>query len=483
MNQILYIIFILLIGIINSFAQQSISLNEILDNVISNSFESKSAKYQKEIANLDFAFYNSLKKPSVSLGADLPNFTKTSLPIIQPDGSISFQPISQANSSISAFASQIITATGGTLFVNSDIQRFDDFTSEIKQYNGIPIRFGIDQPLFGLNPWKYQNKIQPLLVEEAQKNYNTRIEEVLGETTERYFNVLIIKQNLDIALTNQKVNENLLKITQERLNLGKVSKDEKLQLEIELNNAKLAVSQATSQMAQSVANLYTFLGSKSPSQNINFEIPEIQKVENIDIQVLLNAYKKNRSEIIAFKRAVTESDLDIARAKSDFGFQANLRASIGLARGANSFSEVYSDPFEEQQFNISLQVPILDWGKRKSAVQQMKIKKRNVEENFEQQLLELEITIEQEALYFTRLQNEITLLKDIMDKAEERFSISNDRYILGNIDITNLTLAQRDKDQTKRNYINALKDYWISYYRLRALSGFDIINNKEITYN
>jgi outer membrane protein TolC len=450
---------------------------------VSKSFESKSANYEKEMANLGFSFYKSLKKPNLSVGADLPRFNKTSLAITQPDGTIAFQSISQANSSISAFASQVVTATGGTLFINSDIQRFEDFSSDVKQYNGIPIRFGINQPLFGLNTWKYQDKIQPLLVEEAKKNYQTKIEEALGTATERYFNILIINQNLEIALTNEKVNENLLKITEERLLLGKVSRDEKLQLEIELNNAKLAVSQATSQLDQSIATLYTFLGRKSPETNQVFSIPQIKDIEKVNTSALLKSYKENRAELIAYKRSLQESDLDIAQAKADFGFQASLRASIGLARGSNNFSEVYSDPFEEQQFNLSISVPILDWGKKRSAVQQMKIKKQNIDASFKQQLLELEVNIEQEAIFFSRLQNEIALLKDIMEKAEERFSISNDRYILGNIDITNLTLAQRDKDQTKRNYVNALKAYWTSYYRLRALTGYDIINNKEITYN
>ena len=480
---IVLILFILLIGTMKLISQEEVTLQAILNDVINNSFQSETAKNKKDIALLGFDFYKSLKKPNLSLGVDLPNYSKTSSPIIQPDGTIAFQSISQANSSVSAFASQVISSTGGTIFANSDIQRFDDLSSDFKQYNGIPIRVGISQPIIGVNPWKFQDKIQPLLAEEAKKTYNTQIEEALGEATQRYFDILIIKQNLDIALTNQKVNQNLLKITEERLNLGKVSKDEKLQLEIELNNAKLAVSQATSQLDQSIANLYSFIGKKSPESLINFSLPEIHKIDKVDIPALLSSYKKNRSEVIAYHRSLLESDLDIAQAKSDFGFQANLRASIGLAKGADNFSDVYNNPFEEQQFNLTLQIPILDWGKKRSAVQQMKIQKQDIEATYKQQLLELETSIEQEAIFFSRLQNEIDLLKDIMEKAEERFSISNDRYILGNIDITNLTLAQRDKDQTKRNYINALKSYWSSYYRLRILSGYDLITNSEINYN
>jgi len=478
----LYILLYTMVGYSLISAQTTIVLEDILSTVINNSYASTSAKYQKDIAEANFNFFKSQLKPSIGLRASLPNYSKTSSPVIQPDGTITFTSIKQANSQLSLFATQVLQATGGTLFLNTDIQRFDDFSLNGRQYNGVPLRLGINQPLFGFNPWKYQNKIQFLQHEEAQLDYNIRVEEALGVATELYFNILIAEQNLEIARTNQLVNEKLLTITEERLLLGKVSKDEKLQLEIELNNAKLSVSQASFQVEESVARLYTYLGQQTPSQNSIFDVPDILSETIIDSDELIHQYKRNRPEIIAFQRAKQENEMEMAQAKNDFGWQADLQASIGLARAADKLSDVYTDPFNEQQFNVSLVVPILDWGKKKSALKQIELKEKDIAAGFEQQILELENNIRQRAYLFTRLQSEIKLLKEIMDKADERFSISNDRYVLGNIDITNLTLAQREKDQTKRNYINALMSYWLTYYELRALSGYDILNNSAIIY-
>ena len=464
-----------------SYTQSSITLDEVLQQVKENSFAIKSAKTNVAIAEEGNKFYRSLLKPSVTLRANLPNFSKTSSPIIQPDGTIAFQSISQANSSVSLFATQAISQTGGTLFLNTDFQRFDDLSSEYKTYNGIPIRLGISQPLFGYNPWKYEKVIQPLLLQEAEKNYNTAVESALSEATSLYFDILIVNQNLEIAITNERVNEDLLRITEERLSLGKVSKDEKLQLEIELNNAKLAVSQASNELVQAKARLNTFLG-KSESSDIEYIEPERLTEATLDYNQLLQSYQKNRPEITEYQRALTESKQDIAETKANFGFQASINASIGLARGSETPSEIYSDPFDEQQFNLSLQVPILDWGKRKSAVAQTKLRQDNLTASYEQQVLTLENNINQLGLAFERLQRDISLLKEIMDKADERFTISNERYVLGNISITNLTLAQREKDQAKRNYINALKSYWVSYYQLRLFTGYDIITKADIKY-
>lgn len=480
----LFMIIFVLAGYSVLSAQSEVTLEDVLQSVLDNSFAVTSAKNQKEIAEAQYQFFESQLKPAVSLRASIPNYSKTSSPVIQPDGTISFTSIKQANSALSIFATQVIPSTGGTLFLNSDLQRFDNFSlaDHMKQYNGNPIRLGINQPLFGFNPWKYQQDIQLLLKEEASLDYNIRIEESLGRATDLYFNILIAKQNLEIAKTNQLVNEKLLAITEERLLLGKVSKDEKLQLEIELNSAKLSASQAGYQVEQAISDLYTYLGKPIIGSDTQFTIPDIFERTQIDVSELLSQFKINRPELIAYEREKKEADMDKAQAKADYGIQADLQASIGLARGALSVKDVYTDPFNEQQINVSLLVPILDWGKRKSAIKQIEFRKENLMKGYQQAFLELENTVRQRALLFTRLQTDIDLLMQIMNNANERFTISNERYVLGNIDITNLTLAQREKDQTKRNYINALKSYWVTYYELRALSGFDIFNKQKIIY-
>lgn len=477
-NTIHYILFLLVFtaSLVPASTQTTITLEEILEEVKQQSSVVQSAAYQKKLATQSNRFYKSLLKPNVALVANLPNFSKTSSPVIQPDGSLAFQSIRQANSSVGLYAEQVISKTGGTLFLNTSLQRFDDFDSDYKQFNGIPVRLGFRQSIFGFNPWKFDNKIEPLLLHEAEKTFNIKVEEALGQATSLYFDILIAKQNLDIAKTNEEVNQHLLTITEERLELGKVSKDEKLQLEIELNGSKLAVSQANNELDLAIATLHTFLGKKTSSAKDIYEEPALL-VASIDIDQLLSSYRQNKPELVAYQRSLLESQKDLARAKNDYGFQANIQASIGLAKGAEQVEAIYQNPFEEQQFNLSLQIPILDWGRKDATIKQIQIQQEDLMNNYDQQILELENDIHQMVAVFTRLQKDILLFKEIMTKADERFTISNERYILGNIDITNLTLAQREKDQAKRNYINALKSYWGSYFELRRLTGFDVLKN------
>jgi len=66
--------------------------------------------------------------------------------------------------------------------------------------------------------------------------------------------------------------------------------------------------------------------------------------------------------------------------------------------------------------------------------------------------------------------------------ATEKYKIAQERYVLGNLSITDLSIAFQEKDQAKRDYIAALRDFWGAYYQLRYLSLYDFEKNQKITY-
>jgi outer membrane protein len=79
------------------------------------------------------------------------------------------------------------------------------------------------------------------------------------------------------------------------------------------------------------------------------------------------------------------------------------------------------------------------------------------------------------------------MMKDqivLNDKAEqiasEKYQIAKERYVLGNLSITDLSIAFQENDQAKRDYINSLRDFWGAYYQLRYLSLFDFEKNEKI---
>ncbi|WP_235298771.1 TolC family protein [Portibacter marinus] len=468
-----------------------VTFDQVLEAARNGSFLSVDATQQKEMAQLDYEIFKTRLKPSISLDGRVPGFFSSSSAITQPNGTIEFQRISQNNASLSLFAQQNIPLTGARLFVQSDLQRFDDFTLNNRLYNGIPLRIGISQPLFGFNQIKWDSKLAPVYLNEAETQYNFDLENTQFQATFLYFQVIIAEENSKIALLNTEVNENLIKIAERRLELGKISEDEKLQLQIELENARTNLRTSNYNLQAAKNNLATFLYSSSTFGNSNnsidisnytFIIPEPLQEIMIDEDRAVRMALKNRPEIIAYERQILESQRNMAQVKAQTGPQMSLFASFGLARGSKNLEQIYADPFTEQQLSLSFSIPIVDWGRRKSTRKQAEIQLQNTLANISQDKIEIENNTKLKVREFLMLQQAVQDQEAIRAMADKRFEIANERYILGAISITDFTLAQREKDQTRRNYIQTLSNYWNAYYSLRLLTGFDFAKNEQITY-
>ena len=470
------IVSILVLGVQILSGQSLLTLEEVLMEARENALVVQNAKTDLGIAEARMKLFKAELKPTLGMDLLLPNFLNTSAQITQPDGSIAFQQVTQNNSSISLFANQNISRTGGQLFVQSDLQRFDDFSTDTKQYNGIPIRIGFNQPLFGFNRFKWDRKILNVLQDESTNAYNIAVENAQWRVTNLYFDVLLAQANQEIATTNKGVNEKLVEITQERFELGKTSKDELLQIEMSLKNAVLAENQAKNEMEQALRRMNTYIGKSNTATTPKCAIPELPSTIELDENELLSKMAKNRPEILRYQRELIESERDIARTKADYGISANLFAGFGFARGSENIDEIYRNPFDEQQVRLSVSVPIVDWGQKREAVKISNLQRANIQNRVHQQTLELENRVRMAIAQFDQSQRDLILLQEIKATAEERFEISNQRYTLGNISITDLTLAQREKDQTLRDYIDALRVFWTTYYELRTLCGTTTFN-------
>jgi outer membrane protein len=57
--------------------------------------------------------------------------------------------------------------------------------------------------------------------------------------------------------------------------------------------------------------------------------------------------------------------------------------------------------------------------------------------------------------------------------AQKRYDISQQRYLIGKISITDLVIALQEKDQAKQAYVDALGEFWRAYFEIRQLTLYD----------
>lgn len=452
---------------------QNLSLENFLQLAQENSIAGEAAKVDWQSAQLDNSIFKAGLKPQLSAYANFPNFANTFAEAQQPDGTILFPRINNNNSALGLNLSQAIPLTGGRVFVESNLQRFDDFTNDKVFYNGTPFRIGFAQPIFGFNALKWDKKIQPILLQEAEKKYQADMERINNDAANLFFNLLIAYENLQIATSNKESNETLLTIAKEKFDLGIISKNGLLQLQFELASANKNKKQAEQSVRFASSSIYTFLGKKHNGELINPIAPNIETLIDVDITIALREGLKNRFEQINFARRQMEADRDVEQAKREGGFQADLTASFGLTRGATDVGDIYSDPQQQQFVQLQLNVPILDWGAQKSSVALVKAQSDFLRKDITQSKLQLEANIQQTVDAFNNLQEQLQLNQEMKQLAQERFDIIKESFVLGAISITDLTLAQREKDQTAREYVFTLSQYWQNYYELKTMTLYD----------
>lgn len=142
----------------------------------------------------------------------------------------------------------------------------------------------------------------------------------------------------------------------------------------------------------------------------------------------------------------------------------------------------YEDLNEQQRLDIGLVVPILDWGRNKARIQTALANQELTDfvidqdqQNFEQEIMTLVRQFE-----VRRIQLRISKKSD--EVADERYKVAQNRYLTGKVDITNLNIALNEKDEAKRSYTRALRDFWVAYFDLRRLTLYDFAN-KELLYS
>ena len=213
------------------------------------------------------------------------------------------------------------------MFVKSTTQRIDEFEDNHTAYNTQPIVIGYEQQLFGYNSLKWDHRIEPLRYREARKAYAEALELVASETSTLFFNLATAQTNLDIAAYNYASADTLYRYAEGRYNIGTITENEMLQLEINKLTEETNMMNARIEVEDQMQTLRSFLGI---NREINLRvIPEdsIPQLE-IPLQKALQLAFKNSPDPDTYKRKQLESPQRISFCKSQCRFESRPVCTI-----------------------------------------------------------------------------------------------------------------------------------------------------------
>lgn len=458
-----------------------LTLPQVVEMAKANSIAAKQAITVKETKYWEWRTFKSNYQPQLALSGVLPGYTKTYTQVQQPNGTILFQPVHYDNSSLTLDFSQSITATGGTIYGTTQLQRFSDFDRKNVLYNGIPYGLGYTQPLLQFNALKWDKKIEPLKFNESKQAFIETQEKISVTVTEYFFDLLLAQVNLDIAELNYANTQRILTIADIKFELGKISKNEILQLQLEVLNAQKAVGTAKRDVEIATLNLRSYTGIEGDDR-IKLDMPTVVSQMSVATEKVLSEAYENRSDAIGFVRRLAEARRDVAKAKGENGLKATLRANLGYSNAATNAFDVYRSPKNQQSVELQLSIPVMDWGRSKSRTKTAQANEQFTIYAVEQDKQTFKQQIVTQVTLFNMMKEQIQLTDKAEKIAAEKYKIASERYVLGNLSITDLSIAFQENDRAKRDYVSSLRDFWAAYYQLRYLSLYDFEKNKKITY-
>lgn len=347
---ILFLFLIVRAAVISAGDTIVLRLDEAIGQAKRNSPDASNARHTFRSEYWSMRSYRANYLPSLWLNSS-PYYDRAINAVTQSDGSVRFveQNLLRANAQLTL--SQNVSLTGGNIFIKSSVDRLEILDSRNVSWQTVPVTIGYSQSLFGYNSLKWDKRTRPARYEAACREYVETLELVAAGTVNRFFSLATAQSNLESAVANHDNAVRLYELARGRYDIGTITENEMLQLEINMLSEETARINAMLELNDYMQSLRSYLGIGGDvvvRVSVDTALPEFSVNEDEAFSLAL----QNSPEMInmRYKRVVSESNVAYARANA--GLKADLYMSFGLTQSAERFRDAYNEPLNQQYVSV-----------------------------------------------------------------------------------------------------------------------------------
>ena len=456
-----------------------LTMSQVIRMAQESSPQAVQARNTFESAWLSYRSYKASMLPTLSLSSS-PSLNRSTNYVTLPDGSELFARSNSMRNNVSLDLSQNVWFTGGTISLSSNLSRLDQLgENPTHSYYSQPLQLSFSQSLNGYNSFKWSRKTEPIEYRRARKQYAETMELVASQAAMVFFNLVSAQTELEIAQLNHAATDTLYTYGLGRYNIGTITENELLQLELNKLNSETSIMSSQMSFDDAVDQLRNFLNLTSDTQ---IEVVTTDSIPHFTVPLdqAMELARQNSPDIESLELSRLNSESNLAYAKSQAGFKASIYMRLGLAQTADELPESFRNLNDEQSVSVSVSIPILDWGRARGRV---KIAQNNLEltrMHIEQNEVSFEKMVIRTVSQFNMQERQVDIARRTMQTAQHRYEVARHLYVSGNSTILDLNSAITAKDSAYRGYVSALSRYWQLYYTIRSLTAFDFNNNELI---
>jgi len=327
----------------------------------------------------------------------------------------------------------------------------------------------LNQPLFtgGANLANYRSS--KLGVDLSKESLETAKLDLVEQVRVGYFTILRAEKFLAVAEQQVKNFEAQLEVTKAFFDVGIVPKNDVLQGEVNLANAKQQQVKAANDVATAKASFNILLRREV---NMPFEVVDILAHKAFPL-----AFEQSLEEAFRLRPEIKAAQISIDQAKESVkGARAGFFPTINLSGIYNRFSDNvdlsggagFSDRWAIQ---ASATFTLWNWGNTAFKVGENKVKVTQAEDSRNQLIESITLEVKNDYLNMLVAEKNINTAEKAIEQAEENLRMFEERYRYQVATQTDVLIAVTLLAQARVNYYGALSDFNIAKAQLERGMG------------
>jgi outer membrane protein TolC len=180
---------------------------------------------------------------------------------------------------------------------------------------------------------------------------------------------------------------------------------------------------------------------------------------------------------------IETSQFDLIQTKAQNEFKGSLGLSLGLTGDNEKLRNVYdnSSRTDNELVSLSLEIPLWDWGRRKSMIKASEAGIATSQIALEEEQNNIILDIRKVYRNLLNLRNQIEIARQNVINAQLTYDLNLERYKNGDLTGMDLNIYQNQLSDKQLTYTNSLISYKLELLNLKIQTLYDFEKKEGVT--